>query len=132
LLAQFRPNSSRQSRRPIQERLIERSWLAIPLAIVVLVVYLGVTQGRKQRPGMVESFTVTTPRKALPVRPTQIALPGTPVSQAGRDHIPETAIFLTAWGYVQKLDRYEPAEVKAFYDTHIARGPECQEGLCPT
>jgi hypothetical protein len=43
----------------------------------------------------------------------------------------DTAIALTAWGYLQKLDRYDPAAVKAFYDAHIARGPECQNGLCP-
>ena len=43
----------------------------------------------------------------------------------------DTAIGLTAWAYLQKLDRYEPTAVKTFYDTHIARGPECQDGLCP-
>jgi len=43
----------------------------------------------------------------------------------------DTAIALTSWGYLQKLDRYDPAAVKAFYDAHIARGPECQNGLCP-
>jgi hypothetical protein len=43
----------------------------------------------------------------------------------------DTAIALTAWNYLQKLDRYDPTEVKVFYDTHIARAPECQEGLCP-
>ncbi len=43
----------------------------------------------------------------------------------------DTAIALTAWNYLQKLDRYDPEAVKLFYDTHIARGPECQEGLCP-
>ena len=43
----------------------------------------------------------------------------------------ETAIALTAWGYLQKLDKYDPTAVKNFYDAHIARGPECQQGLCP-
>ena len=43
----------------------------------------------------------------------------------------ETAIALTAWGYLQKLDGYDPKAVRAFYDAHIARGPECQNGLCP-
>ena len=43
----------------------------------------------------------------------------------------DTAIALTAWGYLQKLDRYDPAAIQAFYDAHIARGPECQNGLCP-
>lgn len=43
----------------------------------------------------------------------------------------DTAIVLTAWTYLQKLDRYDPAAVKVFYDTHIARGPECGDGLCP-
>jgi hypothetical protein len=43
----------------------------------------------------------------------------------------DTAIALTAWGYLQKLDSYDPEAVKAFYDAHIARGPECEKGLCP-
>ena len=43
----------------------------------------------------------------------------------------ESAIALTAWGYLQKLDKYDPTAVKTFYDAHIARGPECQQGLCP-
>ncbi|HEY9693847.1 MAG TPA: DUF3105 domain-containing protein [Oculatellaceae cyanobacterium] len=43
----------------------------------------------------------------------------------------ESAIALTAWGYLQKLDKYNPTAVKTFYDAHIARGPECQQGLCP-
>ncbi len=43
----------------------------------------------------------------------------------------ESAIALTAWGYLQKLDNYDPTAVKTFYDAHIARGPECQQGLCP-
>lgn len=43
----------------------------------------------------------------------------------------DTPIALTAWNYLQKLDRYNSTAVKIFYDTHIARGPECQQGLCP-
>ncbi|MCC5661872.1 DUF3105 domain-containing protein [Nostoc sp. XA010] len=43
----------------------------------------------------------------------------------------DTSIALTAWNYLQELDRYNSTAVKVFYDTHIARGPECQEGLCP-
>lgn len=43
----------------------------------------------------------------------------------------DTAIALTAWNYLQKLDRYNSTAVKVFYDTHIVRGPECQQGLCP-
>ncbi|HEY9846255.1 MAG TPA: DUF3105 domain-containing protein, partial [Candidatus Caenarcaniphilales bacterium] len=42
-----------------------------------------------------------------------------------------TAIALTAWGYLQKLDSYNAAAVKSFYNAHIARGPECEAGLCP-
>lgn len=44
----------------------------------------------------------------------------------------DTAIALTAWNYLQELDRYNSTAIKVFYDTHIARGPECQQGLCPT
>lgn len=44
----------------------------------------------------------------------------------------DTAIALTAWNYLQELDHYNSTAIKVFYDTHIARGPECQEGLCPT
>lgn len=43
----------------------------------------------------------------------------------------DTPIVLTAWAYLQKLDGYDSTAVKLFYDTHIARGPECQDGLCP-
>lgn len=43
----------------------------------------------------------------------------------------DTPMALTAWNYLKKLDRYDPKMVKLFYDTHIARGPECFEGLCP-
>ncbi len=43
----------------------------------------------------------------------------------------ESAIALTAWGYLQKLDKYDPTAVKTFYNAHIARGTECQQGLCP-
>jgi hypothetical protein len=43
----------------------------------------------------------------------------------------DVAIALTAWGYVQKLNRYDPAAVKAFYDAHIGRGSECENGKCP-
>ena len=42
-----------------------------------------------------------------------------------------TTIALTAWTYLQKLDRYDPTAVKAFYDAHIARARECENGLCP-
>jgi len=43
----------------------------------------------------------------------------------------EGAIALTAWQYLQRLDHYDAAAIEQFYDAHIARGPECQEGLCP-
>jgi hypothetical protein len=43
----------------------------------------------------------------------------------------DAPLALTAWTYLQKLDRYDPAVVKAFYDAHIGRGPECQNGSCP-
>lgn len=43
----------------------------------------------------------------------------------------DTAIALTAWGYLKTLESYNPEVVKLFYDTYIARGPECSEGLCP-
>lgn len=43
----------------------------------------------------------------------------------------DTAIALTAWGYLEKLDSYDSTVVKAFYDAHIGRGPECQNGQCP-
>jgi hypothetical protein len=43
----------------------------------------------------------------------------------------DSAIALTAWGYLQKLESYDPDAVETFYNAHIARGPECQQGLCP-
>lgn len=42
-----------------------------------------------------------------------------------------TAIALTAWGYLENLNNYEPAAVKTFYNAHIARAPECDNGQCP-
>lgn len=42
-----------------------------------------------------------------------------------------TAIALTAWGYLKKLERYESIAVKAFYESNIARAPECEDGRCP-
>jgi hypothetical protein len=41
------------------------------------------------------------------------------------------AIALTAWGYLLNLNRYNQSTVKAFYEAHIARGPECEKGRCP-
>jgi hypothetical protein len=43
----------------------------------------------------------------------------------------EVPLALTAWTYLQELDRYDPAAVRSFYDAHIGRGPECQQGQCP-
>jgi hypothetical protein len=43
----------------------------------------------------------------------------------------DTAIALTAWGYLQKLQGYDSVAIKTFYDAHVARSPECQNGLCP-
>ncbi|MCU0532379.1 MAG: DUF3105 domain-containing protein [Hydrococcus sp. Prado102] len=43
----------------------------------------------------------------------------------------DSAIALTAWGYLQKLDSYNAEKIKAFYDAHIARAPECSNGQCP-
>lgn len=43
----------------------------------------------------------------------------------------DSVIALTAWGYLQKLKNFDPTVIRAFYDAHIARSPECQNGLCP-
>lgn len=43
----------------------------------------------------------------------------------------EGAIALTAWGYLQSLENYNPDAIEAFYMAHIARGPECSRGQCP-
>lgn len=43
----------------------------------------------------------------------------------------DAAIALTSWGYLQKLNRYNPAIIETFYNAHIARGPECEKGQCP-
>ena len=43
----------------------------------------------------------------------------------------DAAIAVTAWGYLLRLNGYNAATVKAFYDAHIARGPECEKGKCP-
>lgn len=62
----------------------------------------------------VETLSQTNPRIILTPRPTL-----------------DAAIALTAWTYLQTLDRYNPAAINAFYQAHIARGSECQQGLCP-
>jgi hypothetical protein len=47
-----------------------------------------------------------------------------------RSEMPQ-AIALTAWGYLQELEVYDAAAIDEFYNAHIARGPECQDGRCP-
>jgi hypothetical protein len=47
-----------------------------------------------------------------------------------RSEMPQ-AIALTAWGYLQELEAYDAAVIDEFYNAHIARGPECQDGQCP-
>jgi len=47
-----------------------------------------------------------------------------------RAELPQ-AIALTAWGYLQELEAYDAAAIDEFYNAHIARGPECQNGQCP-
>lgn len=43
----------------------------------------------------------------------------------------EGAIALTAWQYLLRLNDYDADAIDQFYQTHIARGPECEGGLCP-
>ncbi|HEY1016828.1 MAG TPA: DUF3105 domain-containing protein [Herpetosiphonaceae bacterium] len=40
-------------------------------------------------------------------------------------------VTLTAWTYRLQLDSVDLDQIRAFYNGHIARGPECQQGLCP-
>jgi hypothetical protein len=206
----------------MKARLLSNSWLLIPFSVVGLVVVLALTQKPKQPQhdakngrGLVETFTVTDPGKALPPPSPGVTLPGTTFPNLGQKHVPEsqrvkynsnpptsgphyerpaawgiydrpplderlvhnlehggiiisynpdrlkgeelaqiktlakeltatnprivvtprknldTAIVLTAWGYLQKLDRFDSQKIKAFYDAHIARSPECQQGQCP-
>ncbi|AFY73579.1 Protein of unknown function (DUF3105) [Synechococcus sp. PCC 7502] len=61
-------------------------------------------------------------RELRAVNPRLIVVPRTSI---------DTAIALTAWGYLQKLQGYDSQAIKTFYDAHIARSPECQNGLCP-
>lgn len=41
-------------------------------------------------------------------------------------------IAVTAWGYLMTLDTYDEALIRAFYNAHIAQGPECVQGQCPS
>jgi hypothetical protein len=41
-----------------------------------------------------------------------------------------TAMALTAWTYLQRLDSYDPGEVEDFFDAHVGKGPECTPN-CP-
>lgn len=43
----------------------------------------------------------------------------------------DAKIAVTAWGYLQKLKTYDSKQIEAFYNAHIARGPECQNRQCP-
>ncbi len=36
----------------------------------------------------------------------------------------EKPIVLTAWNYVLELDQYDEAQIRAFYESHVDRGPE--------
>lgn len=209
-----RPTTSAQwKRRQLRNRLIENSWLIIPLGVIGLVVAIGVTSGQEKS---LEKFSVTTSGSPLPLRPTGTALPGTPIPDLGQEHVPESqrvtynsnpptsgahhatpaawgiynkqpsiderlvhnlehggivisynpdriqgqdlekikaqarelskinpriivtprinldsAIALTAWGYLQKLNNYDSEAIAAFYNAHIARAPECSNGQCP-
>lgn len=40
------------------------------------------------------------------------------------------AIALTAWGWLSTLNRYDDAAIQAFWNEHIAKGPEFEEGVC--
>jgi len=61
-------------------------------------------------------------RELSAINPRIIVTPRTGMQQA---------IALTAWGYLQELDVYDAAAIDEFYNAHIARGPECQDGQCP-
>jgi hypothetical protein len=40
------------------------------------------------------------------------------------------AIALTAWGWLATLNRYDEAAIQAFWNEHIAKGPEFEAGVC--
>ena len=40
----------------------------------------------------------------------------------------EKPIVLTAWNYVLELDQYDEAQIRAFYESHVDRGPEPNAG----
>jgi hypothetical protein len=43
----------------------------------------------------------------------------------------QNKVTLTAWGYLLRLDTVDLDMIRKFYNGHIARGPECKNGLCP-
>ncbi len=43
----------------------------------------------------------------------------------------DKAIAMTAWGWLATLDSYDEGAIRAFYQKHIAQGPECRAGQCP-
>lgn len=207
---------SRRNQGNFADKVRQQLWLGIPLVMIALVVALGIINSQREKPGVVENFTVDTPGTPLPPEPVNAAVPGEAIPTLEAVHIPvgETATYnsnpptsgahyevpatwgihneapldealvhnlehggiiisynpaqiqgemledlrtqtrqlsdvnpriiltpradldspiaLTAWGYLQKLDSYDPALVQAFYDAHIARrGPECVNGQCP-
>jgi hypothetical protein len=211
-----RTTRSQRHRTSFADTIRQQLWLGIPLGVIALVLALGVINGQRERPGVVENFPVTSPGTPLPEEPISIAPPGEAIPTLEAIHIPpgetatynsnpptsgahyavaapwgihnqapkdealvhnlehggiiisynpdqiggqtledlrsqtrelsqinprvvltpranlESAIALTAWGYLQPLDSYDASAVRAFYDAHIARrGPECQNGQCP-
>jgi Protein of unknown function (DUF3105) len=207
---------SRQNRHTLADTIRQNLWLGIPLGIIALVAAVGLLNGQREQPDLVENFSVDSPGTPLTPQPISPAIPGEAIPTLEASHIPpsetatynsnpptsgahyelpatwgihnqapldealvhnlehggivisynpdqiqgqtleelrtqtrelsqinprviltprenlDAAIALTAWGYLQTLDNYNPTDVKAFYDAHIARrGPECRNGQCP-
>ncbi len=39
-------------------------------------------------------------------------------------------IALTAWGWLATINRYDEAAIRVFWNEHLAKGPEFNEGVC--
>jgi hypothetical protein len=42
----------------------------------------------------------------------------------------DQAIAMTAWGWLATVNRYDETAIRAFWNDHIAKGPEFDEGVC--
>jgi hypothetical protein len=71
------------------------------------------------------------------LRALYVTLPLSPSARSGEARLlavpfaqMDHRIAVVAWGQVLELDEFDERQVRAFYETHVDRGPECQDRRC--